>query len=148
MRFRSINIFSGEKHDGNRKKELTKMMRNDSNRIVDAYLQSFKYYDNEKCISLNISCDENINEMYIEEFSKGYPILHISFDLEEYVQMRKCDKDKFWLSVVYDSVKYVSSIWNWEMPFFENVYNKCLIRLESKPEELDSCHSCSEEDNV
>lgn len=87
MRFRSINIFSGEQHDGNRKKELTGMLRNDSECVVDAYLKSFKYYSNENCISLNISCDEDISELFVEDFVKGYPILHIPFDLESYVKI-------------------------------------------------------------
>lgn len=91
MRFRSINIFSGEQFDGNRKKELTQMLRKDSDCVVDAYLKSFKYYNNENCISLNISCDEDINKTYIEEFSRGYPILHIPFDLEGYVQIQECN---------------------------------------------------------
>lgn len=130
MRFRSINIFSGEQFDGNRKKELTHMLRKDSDCVVDAYPMSFSYYNNENCISLNISCDENISEAFIEDFVKGYPILHIPFDLDGYVQIQECDKQKFWLNVVYESIKYVSSIWDWKQSFFDDVYNKCLIRLD------------------
>lgn len=44
MRFRSINIYSGEQHDGNRKKQITGLLRNDSDSVVNAYLKSFKYY--------------------------------------------------------------------------------------------------------
>ncbi len=132
MRFRSINIFSGEQHDGNRKKELTGMLQNDSERVVDTYLKSFKYYNNENCISLNISCDEDISESFVEDFVKGYPILHIPFDLESYVKIQACDRNKFWIKVVYDSIKYVSNIWNWEQAFFDDVYNKCIIQLDNE----------------
>lgn len=129
MRFHSINIFSGEQLDGNRKKELTGMLRKDSNYVIDSYLKSFIYYNNENCISLNISCDEGIDNAFIEEFSKGYPILHIPFSLDNYIQIRECDKNKFWIDIVYDSIKYVCSIWNWEQTFFDEVYNKCLIQI-------------------
>ena len=132
MRFCSINIFSGEQFDGNRKKELTQVLRNDSDCVVDAYLKSFKYYDNTNCVSLNISCDEDINKAFIEEFSKGYPILHIPFDLNEYIKVQECNKNKFWLNVIYDSIKYVSNVWDWEQTFFDDVYNKCLIWLENE----------------
>ena len=117
MRFRSINIYSGEQHDGNKKKQLTGLLRNDSDSVVNAYLKSFKYYNNEKCISLNISCDEDIIEPFVEDFVKDYPVLHIPFDLESYSKMKICDKHRFWLKVVYDSIKYVSDIWNWEQAF-------------------------------
>ena len=129
MRFRSINIFSGEQHNGNRKKEITCMVRNDSDRVVDAYLKSLKYHNNENCISLNISCDEEIKEPFIEEFAKGYPVLHIPFDLESYVRMQACDKNGFWLEVIYDAIKYVGNIWNWEQALFDDVYNKCINQL-------------------
>lgn len=129
MRFCSINIFSGEQFDGNRKKELTKKLRNESNCVVEAYLKLFKYYNNENCISLNISCDEEIDKVFIEELAKGYPILHIPFDLNDYIKTQEHDKNKFWLGVVHDSIKYVCSIWNWEHSIFDDVYDKCLIQL-------------------
>ena len=132
MRFCSLNIFSGEELDGDRKKELTKMLRNDSNCVVDAYLNSFKYYNNENCISLNISCDEELDRMFLKPSLDGYPVLHIPFDLDGYFQIKECEKNDFWLCVVRDSIKYVSSIWNWEQAFFDDVYNKCLIRLSNE----------------
>ena len=105
------------------------MVRNDSDRVVDAYLKSLKYHNNENCISLNISCDEEIKEPFIEEFAKGYPVLHIPFDLESYVRMQACDKNGFWLEVIYDAIKYVGNIWNWEQALFDDVYNKCINQL-------------------
>lgn len=126
MRFRSINIYSDEQHDGNRKKQITGLLRNDSDSVVNAYLKSFKYYNNGNCISLNISCDENILEPFIEDFVKGYPVLHIPFDMTTYSKIPINDKHRFWLKVIYDSIKYVSDIWNWEQAFFYDVYDKCV----------------------
>jgi len=132
MRFCSINIYSGERHDGQRKKQLTKLLRHDSDRVLDAYLQCFKYYNNEKCISLNISCDEDISEWFIEEFAGGYPVLHIPFDLEAYSAIGEGDKSSFWLKTVYDCVRYVSEAWGWDNAFFDDVYERCAERLGSE----------------
>lgn len=132
MRFCSINIFSGEQVDGNRKKELTKMFRNDSDRVVDAYLKSFKYYNNENCISLNISCDEEIDKVFIEQFLEGYPILHVPFNLNDYIKIKEKDKNAYWLGIVRNSIEYVCGIWSWERSFFEDVYSKCLIQLKDQ----------------
>lgn len=132
MRFCSINIYSGEHTDGNRKKELTKLLRNDSNIVVDAYLKSLKYYTNENCISLNISCDEDTEECFLEEIAIGYPVLHIPFDLNSYVRIPESSKGKYWLTVVRNAIEYVCNIWNWERAFFDNVYFRCLNILEEK----------------
>lgn len=129
MRFRSINIYSDEQHDGNRKKQITGLLRNDSDSVVNAYLKSFKDYNNGNCISLNISCDENILEPFIEDFVKGYPVLHIPFDMTTYSKIPINDKHRFWLKVIYDSIKYVSDIWNWEQAFFYDVYDKCVLEF-------------------
>ena len=132
MRFCSINIYSGEHKDGNRKKELTKLLRNDSDLVVDAYLKSFKYYTNEKCISLNISCDEETEECFLEEIAKGYPLLHIPFDLNSYVKIPESSKDEYWLTIIRNAIEYVCNIWNWDHTFFDNVYLRCLNILEEK----------------
>lgn len=129
MRFRSINIFSGEQLDGNRKKALTGMFREESDYIVNVYLKSFKYYNNDQCISLNISCDEEIEEMFVEDLWKGYPVLHIPFDLECYRKIAASNKNEFWLKVVHDAVEHVGNEWNWDLMFFEKVYKECIIRL-------------------
>ena len=128
MRFKSINVFSGEKSDGIRKKRITRMLREDSNKILDAYLMSFKYYNNSNCISLNISFDEDLNQKYIEPF-KGYPVLHIPFDLFAYTEMTESEKIDFWLSTIRDTIDYVVNVWDWDASFFDDVYNKCLIQL-------------------
>lgn len=135
MRFCSINIHSGERHDGSRKKKLTGMLRDDSDCVVDAYLKSFKYYNNGHCISLNIACDEEIDKPFIEPFCEGYPILHIPFDLESYQKIQADNKNDFWLKVVNDSIRYVSSVWGWDDVFFDDVYNKCVARLEIEAEQ-------------
>ena len=129
MRFCSINIFSGEQVDGDRKKELTGLFRKDSDSVVDTYLKLLKYYDNANCISLNISCDEDTSEPFIEELAKGYPILHIPFDLDTYVQRLEAEKREFWLNTINDTIKYVCGLWKWEPSFFDALYNKCLIQL-------------------
>ena len=108
------------------------MLRNDSDLVVDAYLKSFKYYINENCISLNISCDENTEECFLEEIAKGYPELHIPFDLDHYVQIPECKKSEYWLSVIQDSIKYVSNIWNWDYTFFDGVFTRCRKFLDNK----------------
>ncbi len=131
MRFCSINIFSGEQFDGNRKKTLTRMFREDSDYVVNAYLKSFKYYNNNQCISLNISCDEDIEEMFVEDLLRGYPVLHIPFDLECYRKIAESNKNEFWLKIVRDAVEHVGNQWNWDWMFFEDVYKKCIIRLDS-----------------
>ncbi len=132
MRFCSINIYSGESSDGNTKKALTKMLRHDSDPVVNAYLQSFKYYDNKICISLNISCDEAIDSMFIEEFAKGYPILHMPFDLDAYLQIAECERSDFWFDAVCQCIAYVGGVWHWDAAFFEDVRHKCLLRLENR----------------
>lgn len=129
MRFRSINIFSGEQLDGNRKKTLTERFREDSDYVLNAYLKSFKYYNNDQCISLNISCDEDISEMFIEDFWNGYPVLHIPFDMEYYDKISEGERNKFWLNVICDSIKHVGDMWKWDLEFFDNVYKGCIISL-------------------
>ncbi len=132
MRFCSINIYSGEHTDGNIKKELTKLLRNDSNIVVDAYLKSLKYYTNENCISLNISCDEDTEGCFLEEIAKGYPVLHIPFDLDGYVKLPESSKDEYWLTVIRNAIEYVCNIWNCERAFFDNVYLGCLNILDKE----------------
>lgn len=122
MRFKSINIYSDEEKDGIKKKKITGMLRSDSNRIVDKYLVLLKYYDNDKCKSLNIACNEDINKIYLQDFAEGYPVLHYPFNLSEYEQLN-FDKDKFWLDVINNSIKYVSKKWDWDYSVFEKIYN-------------------------
>lgn len=97
--------------------------------MVKSYLKSFKYYNNDQCISLNISCDEDISEMFIEDFGNGYPVLHIPFDMEYYDKISGDERNKFWLNVIYDSIKHAGDVWNWDLEFFDNVYKGCIIRL-------------------
>lgn len=132
MRFCSINIYSGETTDGDRKKALTGILRHDSDPVVNAYLQSFRYYDNEICISLNISCDETIDSMFIEDFAKGYPILHIPFNPDAYNQIAEQDKTSFWFNVICRCIAYVSGVWQWNQAFFEDVRQKCLLKLANR----------------
>ena len=39
------------------------------------------------------------------------------------------DNHRFWLKVIYDLIKYVSDIWNWEQTFFDDVYDKCVLEF-------------------
>ena len=122
MRFNSINIYSDEGKDGIKRKRITCMLRSDSNGIVDKYLALLKYYDNDKCKSLNIACNEDINKIYLQYFAEGYPVLHYPLNLSEYEHLDS-NKDKFWLDVINNSIKYVSRIWDWDYSVFEKIYN-------------------------
>lgn len=126
MRFNSINIYSDEDLDGDRKKEITGMLRRDSDKVVDRYLNLLKYYNNDNCKSLNIACNEIIDEPYIQPFVDGYPILHYPFDISYYKTIDNNDLYIFWLDLINDAVKYVSEKWLWDYEFFEDIYNKML----------------------
>ena len=131
MRFCSINIYSGEEKDGDRKRKLTGMLRRDSDHVVDLYLQSFKYYNNDICISLNIECDEKIDTPFVEPkiLQKGYPVLHIPFDLNNYCAIS--DKSSHWMKVIRDSIDYVCELWDWDKSFFDDVYGRFSQALSS-----------------
>jgi hypothetical protein len=124
MRFCSINIYSGEDKDGDRKRKLTGMLRQDSDHVVDLYLKCFKYYNNDICISLNISCDENTDTPFVEPnmLQKGYPVLHIPIDLEKYFETT--DKSSYWEKTIFDAINYVCDLWNWDKTFFEDAYSR------------------------
>ena len=126
MRFNSINIYSDENKDGSRKKAITRMLRHDSDKVIDKYLELLKYYDNKHCKSLNIACNENIDEIYLQPFADGYPVLHYPFDLSYYQTLDAESIDKYWLDIVHESIRFVADKWKWDFSIFEDIYNRVL----------------------
>lgn len=129
MRFNSINIFSDEAQDGQRKKEMTVRLRHDSDEIVDRYLKLLKYYDNEQCKSLNIACNEHIDEIYLEPFAKGYPIVHYPFDFFRYQGFDKEYIAQYWLDVIHDSICFAAGLWHWDFSRFEKIYEEMRLSM-------------------
>lgn len=130
MRFDSINIYSDENQDGSRKKKITGMLRHDSDNVINTYLKLLKYYDNKQCKSLNVACNETIDEIYLQPFAKGYPIVHYPFDLSYYQSLREKEIERYWLDVIQESIRFVADKWDWDFSIFEDVYNKILPQPE------------------
>lgn len=127
MRFNSINIYSDESKNGNRKKEITCRLRHDSNKVVDKYLELLKYYDNKQCKSLNIACNENIDEIYLQSFADGYPIVHYPLDFSYYQTLDEENIAQYWLNVIHTCIRFVADEWEWDFTIFEDIYDK--VRL-------------------
>lgn len=124
MRFNSINIYSDENENGELKKEITIRLRLDSDNLVDKYLKLLKYYNNKQCKSLNIACNENINTIYLEQITDGYPIVHYPFDFSYYQTLEEENIAPYWLDVIHESVCFIADKWGWDFSIFENIYGK------------------------
>lgn len=129
MRFNNINLYFGEPRVGARKKEITVLIRNESNRVCTGYLNVLNYYNNEQCKSLNISCDENINAIYVEPLWEGYPVLHYPFNFVQYLLLDSNENPLFWFKVIHESINYVGNLWGWDLQFFDKVYHKTCADL-------------------
>lgn len=123
MRLKSINVFSGFTGDLQDTKNRTGQLRKDS-QIYFEFLKLLKYYNNENCKSLNMCCDENTKDFFVESIGNdGYPIVHIPFDYNEYKTIPEYVKNKYWLKKLDDTIQYLCELWDWDYETFSNVLN-------------------------
>lgn len=121
MRFNSINIYSAYRGEESETKCITRLIRDDSAHVCDLYLRLLHYYDNNHCKSLNIACDENSKEIFLEKFYEGFPIVHIPFSLDDYKKLEGISISEYWLSVIIQAIEYVGNLWGWDLDFFESI---------------------------
>ncbi len=120
MRFNKIDIHS-EYND-----ELTETMRKESAHIIDMYLRLLKYYDNDHCRKLNISCNEKTSRPYIRSSLNGYISLQAPFFPDQFFLLTPTGKSCFYLSLIHQSVMYIGSRWGWNLPYFTFIQG-CII---------------------
>lgn len=124
MRLNSINVFSDFIGDLQDTKNRTAQLRKDS-QIYFEFLKLLKYYNNGNCKSLNMCCDENTKDFFVESTGNdGYPIIHIPFDYNEYKTIPESVKNKYWLKKLDDTIQYLCKLWDWDYETFLNVFNK------------------------
>lgn len=124
MRFKYINIYSSYAGSSEKTKSLTRMFRNDSAHVSELYERLMKYYDNSCCKQLNIACDINSREYYVEDLSEGFPVVHIPFDLKIYKSLKGIEISRFWLKAISDTINYVGMLWGWNLDFFKSIPEK------------------------
>lgn len=115
MRFNNIDIYSEYDH------ELTDMIRKESSHIIDMYLRLLKYYDNNHCKKLNISCNEKAMHPYISSLRNGYIRLHMPFCPGCFLSLPSSEKSLFYLNLISSSILYVGAQWDWNLPYFDGI---------------------------
>ncbi len=120
MRFNNIDIYSEYNY------ELTETMRKESAHIIDMYLRLLKFYDNDHCKKLNISCNEKANRLYIRSSRNGYISLQIPFSPDKFTPLPPKEKSCFYLSLIHQSILYIGAKWGWNLRYFDFLQS-CII---------------------
>lgn len=113
MRLRYINVFSAYLGDQDKTKEMTRLLRLDSDFLDYEFSKYTKFIDNDYLIQLNIECDPNAESIYIsQDYVKGYPTFTVPFDHSSYLQLKNSKKREFWIYMVRDVFDYALPLMN------------------------------------
>ncbi len=127
MRLKNINIYASNYRTPEETKLATGLIRNESAHISEMFERLMRYYDNENCRKLNLVCDETADRIMLEDYGNGFPIVHMPFRFKEYCALRlDIQKSCFWLDLICGAIAYVSSIWNWDMGFFDLIRERVI----------------------
>lgn len=113
MRFNNIDIKSETS------RELTETIRKESAHIIDMYFRLIKYFENDHCRKLNISCNDTVRYPRIVTSRNGYISLQIPFCPSELLSLSGNEKSHFYLNIIHKSVRYVGRKWGWNLQYFD-----------------------------
>ena len=122
MRFNNIDIRS--ENDS----ELTETIRSESSHIIDMYLRQLKFYDNDNCKKLNISCNEKISHPFIQSCQNGNISLQMPFHSSHFQSLSPKEKSYFYLNLIHQSILFIGKQWGWNLPYFDFLRNDIISR--------------------
>lgn len=127
MHLKSINVYSAYLGNPEKTKERTRILREEAGFLDYEFATQIKYCDNEIMKQLNISCSEEIQEMYLDEtaISFGYPKVMMPFDYKKYDILSMEKKKEFWIIKIIEIFEFLYPRMKYDRDKIDN-YIECL----------------------